>query len=76
MEMAIHEKNYSIIRRIAHDMKTTIHFMGLTVLIGHLLQRIEELSSSNGAMATIQQMFTDIKLVCMRAVQEAGHLVV
>lgn len=76
MEKAIHEKNYSIIHRIAHDMKTTIHFMGLTVLIGHLLQRIEELSSSNGAMATIQQMFTDIKLVCMQAVQEAGHLVV
>ena len=76
MEKAIHEKNYSIIHRIAHDMKTTVHFMGLTVLIGHLLQRIEELSSSNGAMATIQQMFTDIKLVCMQAVQEAGHLVV
>ena len=74
MEMAIHEKNYSIIHRIAHDMKTTIHFMGLTALIGHLLQRIEELSSSNGAMATIQQMFTDIKLVCMQAVHEAGHL--
>ncbi len=76
MELAIHEKNYSTIHRIAHDMKTTIHFMGLTTLIGHLLQRIEELSCSNGAIATIQQMFTDIKLVCMQAVQEAGHLVV
>ncbi len=76
MEKAIHEKNYSTINKVAHDMKTTVHFMGLTVLIGHLLQRIEELASSNGAMVTIQQMFVDIKSVCMQAVQEAGHLVV
>jgi signal transduction histidine kinase/CheY-like chemotaxis protein len=76
MEKAIHEKNYSIINRIAHDMKTTVHFMGLTALIGHLLQKIEELAFSNGEMASIQQMFVDIKLVCMQAVQEAGHLVV
>jgi CheY-like chemotaxis protein len=76
MEKAIHEKNYSIINRIAHDMKTTVHFMGLTALIGHLLQKIEDLASSKGAMAAIQLMFTDIKLVCMQAVQEAGHLVV
>jgi signal transduction histidine kinase/CheY-like chemotaxis protein len=75
MEKAIQEKNYSIIHRIAHDLKTTVHFMGLTVLIGHLLQRIEELASSNGAMVSIQQMFVDIKSVCMQAVQEAGHLV-
>ncbi len=75
MEKAIQEKNYSIIHRIAHDLKTTVHFMGLTVLIGHLLQKIEDLASSNGAMVSIQQMFVDIKSVCMQAVQEAGHLV-
>ncbi|MGZ8552607.1 MAG: response regulator [Chitinophagaceae bacterium] len=76
MEKAIHDKNYSIINKIAHDMKTTVHFLGLTVLIGHLLQKIEDLASSNGAMVAIQQMFVDIKSVCMQAVQEAGHLVV
>ena len=75
MEKAIQEKNYSIIHRIAHDMKTTVHFMGLTALIGHLLQKIEELASSNGAIVSIQQMFVDIKSVCMQAVQEAGHFV-
>jgi hypothetical protein len=57
-------------------MKTTVHFMGLTVLIGHLLQKIEELASSNGALVTIREMFVDIKYVCMQAVQEAGHLMV
>ncbi len=75
MEKAIQDNNYSTINRIAHDMKTTIHFMGLTALIGHLLQKIEELSSSNGAMIAIQQMFVDIKSVCLQAVQEAGHLI-
>jgi CheY-like chemotaxis protein/nitrogen-specific signal transduction histidine kinase len=75
LEKAINEKNYSTIHKIAHDMKTTIHFMGLTVLIGHLLQKISELASSNGAMTAIQQMFADIKSVCMQAVLEAGHLV-
>lgn len=75
MEKAIGEKNYSTIYRIAHDMKTTVHFMGLSALIGHLLQKIEELASSNGAIVYIQQMFADIKMVCIQAVQEAGSLV-
>lgn len=74
MEKAIHEKNYSVIYRVAHDMKTTVHFMGLTALIGHLLQKIEELAVSNSAIVSIQQMFIDIKLVCMQAVQEASPL--
>ncbi|HEX5652547.1 MAG TPA: response regulator, partial [Chitinophagaceae bacterium] len=59
MEKAINEKNYTTIFRVAHDMKTTVHFMGLTVLIGHLLQKIEELASSNGALVAIREMFVD-----------------
>jgi HPt (histidine-containing phosphotransfer) domain-containing protein len=75
LEKAIQEKNYSTINRIAHDLKTTVHFLGLTALIGHLLQKIEELATADGTVLAITQIFHNVKLVCMQAVQEAGHLV-
>jgi signal transduction histidine kinase/CheY-like chemotaxis protein len=71
MEKAIEEKNYKTIYRIAHDMKTTVHFLGLTVLIGHILQKIEELASANATISLINQLFGDVKSVCQQAVDEA-----
>lgn len=72
---AIDENNYKVIYSIAHDMKTTVHFMGLTSLVGQSLQKIEDMAQSQGALPAIRQMFEDIKAVCTRAVQEAGRLV-
>jgi CheY-like chemotaxis protein/HPt (histidine-containing phosphotransfer) domain-containing protein len=75
LESAIKESNYRRIKEIAHDMKTTIHIMGLTILIGHILQKIEVFANSNSSLSSIYQLFTDVKLVCLQAVQEAGRLV-
>jgi CheY-like chemotaxis protein len=75
METAIHQSNYQRIKAIAHDMKTTIHIMGLTLLVGHLLQQIEIFANSNKDMSSIHTLFTDVKMICMQAVQEAGRLV-
>ena len=75
LEKAIDEKNYTSIYRIAHDLKTTVHFLGLTVLIGHLLQKMEELATQDGTLPSINQMFGNVKEVCMRAVKEANTLV-
>ena len=74
LETAIRQSNYSRIKEIAHDMKTTIHVMGLTVLIGHMLQQIE-IFAANADLASINALFSDVKLICMQAVQEAGRLV-
>lgn len=74
LETAIRQSNYSRIKEIAHDMKTTIHVMGLTVLIGHMLQQIE-IFAVNADLASINALFCDVKLICMQAVQEAGRLV-
>lgn len=75
MQKAIEEKNYKTIYRIAHDMKTTVHFLGLTVLIGHVLQKIEELANQNATIGVINQLFGDVKTVCQQAVEEAVTLV-
>ena len=75
LEKAIDEKNYTSIYRIAHDLKTTVHFLGLTALIGHLLQKMEELATQDGTLNSINQMFGNVKDVCMRAVKEANTLV-
>lgn len=75
LETAIRQSNYSRIKEIAHDMKTTIHVVGLTVLIGHLLQQIEKLAIANSDVNSINTLFTDVKHICMQAVREAGRLV-
>jgi CheY-like chemotaxis protein/nitrogen-specific signal transduction histidine kinase len=75
LEKAIADKNYTSIYHIAHDLKTTVHFLGLTVLIGHLLQKMEELATQDGTLPSIRQMFSNVKDVCMRAVKEANTLV-
>lgn len=75
LEKAIDEKNYTSIYRIAHDLKTTVHFLGLTALIGHMLQKMEELATQDGTLNSINQMFGNVKDVCMRAVKEANTLV-
>jgi HPt (histidine-containing phosphotransfer) domain-containing protein len=75
LESAIKESNYSRIKEIAHDMKTSVHIMGLTLLIGHILQKIEVFANSNSSLSSIYQLFTDVKSVCLQAVQEAGRLV-
>ena len=74
LETAIKQSNYSRIKEIAHDMKTTIHVMGLTALIGHMLQQIE-IFAGNADLASINSLFMDVKLICLQAVQEAGRLV-
>jgi len=76
LENAILEGNYQQIGRIAHDMKTTVHVMGLTTLIGDLLKQIENFAKSNAGLALILNIFSDIKQVCLRAVREANRLVV
>jgi len=76
LENAIFEGNYQQIGRIAHDMKTTVHVMGLTTLIGDLLREIENFAKSNAGLALIRNIFSDIKQVCLRAVWEANRLVV
>ena len=75
LENAIVEGNYQQISRIAHDMKTTVHVMGLTTLIGDLLKQIENFAKSNAGLALILNLFSDIKQVCLRAVREANRLV-
>jgi len=76
LENAIFEGNYQKISLIAHDMKTTVHVMGLTELIGDLLKQIENFAKSNSCLALIRNLFSDIKQVCLRAVREAHRLVV
>ena len=75
LESAIKDQNFTRIKEIAHDMKTTIHIMGLTMLIGHLLQKIEAIANTNSSLASIYQIFTDVRMICLQAVQEAGRLV-
>jgi CheY-like chemotaxis protein len=76
LENAIFEGNYQKISHIAHDMKTTVHVMGLTTLLGDLLKQIENFAKSNVGLALILNIFSDIKQVCLRAVREANRLVV
>lgn len=75
LEKAIATQNYTSIRSLAHEMKTTVHFLGLSTLIGQALQKVEDLANTQQSLGTIGQMFTNIKSVCLQAVREAQPLV-
>ncbi|HTD92797.1 MAG TPA: response regulator, partial [Chitinophagaceae bacterium] len=75
LEKAIATNNFTSIRGIAHEMKTTVHFLGLSGLIGQSLQKIEDMANAQQSIGIIQQMFECIKSVCLQAVREAEPLV-
>jgi len=73
LKIAIGDKNYKRIGRIAHNMKSTVSYMGLHQLTP-LLQQIETESELENGLARINENFTLIDATCQLAIKEAHEL--
>ncbi len=73
LKTAIGDKNYKRIGRIAHNMKSTVSYMGLHQLTP-LLQQIETESELENGLARINENFTLIDATCQLAIKEAHEL--
>jgi len=70
LEKNIHTKNYLLIKEIAHKMKSTIAFMGLSPLIENELSEIEELAIEKSDISKLEQLYIKVKEVCTKATDE------
>ena len=74
LKMAIDQKNYKKIGSIAHNMKSTVSYMGLKQLTP-LLQQIERESENENGFTHINDNFILIDATCELAIREATDLI-
>ena len=74
LKSSILDKDYEQIGSIAHNMKSTLSFMGLNQLTP-LLQQIEQECKRQNGIARISDNFTVINATCQLAITEARELI-
>jgi HPt (histidine-containing phosphotransfer) domain-containing protein len=71
LKEAIHKKNLRTIKSIAHSLKSSIAYLGLTDRLYTSLDRIEVEAASNTINPHFNEDFEQVEKVCRQAVQEA-----
>jgi DNA-binding NarL/FixJ family response regulator len=74
LRSSISQKNYEKIGSIAHNMKSTLSYMGLNQLTP-LLQQIEQECEKQNGITRINDNFTLISATCQLAITEARELI-
>jgi HPt (histidine-containing phosphotransfer) domain-containing protein len=74
LKSSIIDKDYEQIGSIAHNMKSTLSFMGLNQLTP-LLQQIETECKKQNGITRINDNFTLISATCQLAITEARELI-
>ncbi|MDJ1504319.1 ATP-binding protein [Xanthocytophaga agilis] len=70
IESSLIKKDFAIVRRVAHNMKTTVSIMGLTDQLGDYLTALEEnMGDEEQQLAHV----TILKQICTQALEEANH---
>ena len=69
LEKAITAKDFTLIKSLAHNMKTTVDFVGLDVALHPSLDLIENAAVSQD-FKSIQQSFENVKKLCEQAAGE------
>ena len=71
LETAFVMKDLPGVKRIAHDMKTSVAIMGLLPLLSNMLDALEDAES----MEVVQpSVIAEVKKTCLAAVEEARHI--
>lgn len=71
LEAAFSQNDYEKVRQLAHNMQTSVSFMGLTEKLRIPLSYIEEYVFQERESKTIANHFLIIKTVCLQALEEA-----
>jgi signal transduction histidine kinase/CheY-like chemotaxis protein len=71
LEITFQNQDLTELKRIAHDMKTSVSIMGLLPLLNDLLDMLEDAES----MEVVQpSVIAEVKKICLAAVEEARHI--
>ena len=74
MNEAIDVKNLEAIKSLAHSLKSSIAYLGLTDRLYQFLHRMEIEAFGNETSPHFKEDFDQVKKVCGQAVKEAGEL--
>jgi HPt (histidine-containing phosphotransfer) domain-containing protein len=66
---AIEKSEYTVIKRFAHTMKSTLSIMGISVLIP-VLQEMEDLGAKGESIEEIKKLNIRLDLICRLAINE------
>jgi signal transduction histidine kinase/CheY-like chemotaxis protein/HPt (histidine-containing phosphotransfer) domain-containing protein len=71
MEKAIQQHDYPVIMELAHGLKSSVSFMGLSSSVEPILQQIELEASRNGNISLVAKNFELLFDTCSKAIAEA-----
>jgi len=74
LQEAIEKENMAKIKSLAHGMKSSVGYLGLTNRLQQSLQRMETEAVNNAAPHHFQEDFDHVKQVCEQAITEAKKL--
>ena len=74
MQNAIAQKNFRNIQQVAHCMKSSVSYLGLTNELEPLLQEIEDQASDGADLFIIHSCFDAVQFTCRQAVDEASQI--
>ncbi|HEU4575811.1 MAG TPA: ATP-binding protein [Chitinophagaceae bacterium] len=74
LERAIQQRDYPTIRQLAHGLKSSVAFMGLSNHLGEMLQQMEMAAAHSADINDIRSDFEQLRHTCTRAIAEAGEL--
>lgn len=75
LEQAIQQKDFTSIRSLAHNMKSSVSYLGLMHELGPMLEEIENQAVKDTDLSIILACFDSIEFTCRQAVEEAKELV-
>ena len=73
LEASLNKGDYETCRQVAHNLKTSVSFMGLTEKLNEPLEYIEDHILSEKNSSQISRHFLYIKTVCIKAMEEAKN---
>ena len=75
LQEAIENRDYPLIKSLAHGMKSSVAYLGLADRLYPTLQRMEKEAVDNVADAHFEEDFAEVQNVCDQAVKEARQLI-
>lgn len=74
LQSAIHTRNLELIKQVAHGLKSSVSFVGLSSRVDILLYNIETNAAGSGDIGIISANFEQLRQICDGAIKEAKAL--
>ncbi|HVI47946.1 MAG TPA: response regulator [Chitinophaga sp.] len=76
LKHAIDQNDVASIRATAHNLKTTVSFIGLETHLYPLLDQLEQTDEQHYNTSNVKEMFKSLKIQCLQAIQAAIEIII